>query len=779
MRNISEIIVWEKCFCLLPIHLCPANNEENSFIMLNGGQSDFCLEMNCVEKKPDDFHSYAWSSNTTNFVIVGSEDVRIYNWKRDKKEEIIPKKSVEQNFEKFYKYLASSSYKSDKDVSPFIIEIFKQLRNITQEKNNAKEALNLLFILLAGIEEDVHSIDFNKWGLTDVNIPKNFDPYVEKIRNGIFNITPKLDIIIRHSAGVLFQEAQKEVIAFDRQIDLWGFYSNKVKETQGLYSSVHYTPSFLSRAIVENALRNIDTTKKSIKIFDPACGSSEFLIEALKQLHEAEYSGYVKVIGWDSSESAINTSRFLLTYEKRTIWKEKLDFEIKLVQDSLTETWGSENDLVFMNPPFVSWEQLTKQQREAVNDALGSTFSGRPNQASAFFYKAAQSLNTEGIIGCVIPSSLLSLDAYRKLRDEINCQLCIDLIGRLGNFVFEDALTDVSFILGHKPKINTLPLLLWTKNDKGIAQDALRELRKMHHSNSILATDKEFSIYKPEIFPVSKENWKPISFEEHEFYKTIERFVYENKLVKVETIFNVQQGIRTGNNSVFKISSIEYARLPEIEQSFFRPVVDNDSVSNGKIDNDSFVWFPYSENGSIIKTETDLSQIVPCFYNEVLLSNKKKLKMRAGIVRWWELTRPRNWQFSKKEKLISTEFGKSNSFAFDKFGNFVVERGNAWFPKKEFRNHDYYYFYLSVFSSPLFDRLLSIYSKQLLAGWDLGKKYTKDIPIPNVHSLDSSNSQTFQSLVEIGKELSKGQIQPGAFISEILEKHFYPQRKSL
>jgi len=40
-------------------------------------------------------------------------------------------------------------------------------------------------------------------------------------------------------------------------------------------------------------------TKRILKIFDPACGSSEFLIEALKQLKENKYNGEIKVIGWD------------------------------------------------------------------------------------------------------------------------------------------------------------------------------------------------------------------------------------------------------------------------------------------------------------------------------------------------------------------------------------------------------------------------------------------------------------------------------------------------
>ncbi|KAA6312789.1 hypothetical protein EZS27_036336, partial [termite gut metagenome] len=84
-------------------------------------------------------------------------------------------------------------------------------------------------------------------------------------------------------------------------------------------------------------------------------------------LYSTTIWGSVQVIGWDSSESAVSTSKFLLQYEKRTQWdNEKLDFNIKLVEDSLTEKWDNDYDLIVMNPPFVSWELLkNKESRDA------------------------------------------------------------------------------------------------------------------------------------------------------------------------------------------------------------------------------------------------------------------------------------------------------------------------------------------------------------------------------------------------------------------------------
>jgi len=776
MKNIDNISTWKQSFGLLPIHLIPTDNEDNSFIMLNGGYGDFCLKNEADNRNTDVYHSFAWSSNTKNFVVLNNSNVTVYNWKKDKPE-TIKKERVEDNFDKFYKYLVKDSYKSQDDIVPFVIDIFKQFRNLTREKGTAAEALNLLFLLLAGLEDDINSIDFKKWGLTDIEIPQNFDSYTDRLKNGFSDIKPKLDLIIRHSSGILFQEAQKEVLFFDGQTDLWGLFSNKIKSKNRLYSSIHYTPPYLARTIVENAIRELDTNKPSLKIFDPACGSSEFLIETLKQLNENGYSGSIKMVGWDSSQTAIHTSKFLLNYEKRTIWKEKLTFNIKLVEDSLKEKWDDDYDLILMNPPFVSWEQMDKDSRDSVEKVLSGNIKGRPNQAGAFFYKAILSLNDNGIIGCVIPSSLFTLDAYQKLRNEIYDLISINLIGKLGNFVFEDALTDASLIVGCKPKKNITPFVLWTSNEKGIAPHALRALRKMYYSQSFKIADKDYSIYKPVSFPITKENWKPISFQENELLKNIERFVYEGRLVKIQDIFNVQQGIRTGNNKIFKISKKEYDDLPENEKKFFRPVIDNESVKNCEILKKNYIWYPYNENGLVIKSEKQLIESVVTFYNAKLSPNKNILENRAGISEWWSLTRPRNWQFSKKEKFVSTEFGKSDSFAFDKEGIFAIERGNAWLPKKEFKEIDFYYFYLAIFSSPFFDKLLSLYSKQLAGGhwYDLGKKYTKDIPIPDVNLKEIRNSSAYVQIVEIGKELSAGGFHLRTIVDDILLKHFYPE----
>lgn len=769
MKNFSDISFWRQNYGLLPLHLKEAS--EDKFIMLNGGYGDFCLQTS--EKGEDNlFKEYSWSTNTKNYLIVEDSNIRIVNW-LDTEQELIPKKSIENNLGKFYKYLLSKSYKTQNDVVPFVIDIFKQLRNETTEKQDPKNALSILFQLLISIENENLNNTSNEFiNFEKAKLPSNFEHYRNRLLSGVKSIKPNLDLILRHTSGALFQEAQKEVLYFDLQRDLFGGVSSKLTTKNDSYSSIHYTPPYLARTIVENSLKEIDLSSSSLRILDPSCGSSEFLIEALKQLKFINYKGKITLVGFDSSASAIETSKFLLHYENQTQWKGEIDLQIQLVKDSLSVNWGQENDLILMNPPFVSWEQLkNKDSRDLLKDVLGNSFTkGKPNQASAFFYKAVQSLSQNGILGCVLPSSIFTYDSYKNLRKEVEQTLSLKLLAKLGNYVFEDALTDVSVFIGMKPKSNTYPKLIWTKNEKGIVPEVLRELRKIQINNESSRIKNNYNIYIPSEFILSKKNWNITSQSDNLFSQSLKRFILEGTLTPTLNIFSINQGALLGVQNVFTINTEEYKKLSKNEKKYFRKSITTSSFNSGKIDIKEYVWYPYNSKGLTIKSEKDLYALD--FAQERLFKFKERLDNRKGIKNWWELTRPRNWQFTLEPRLYSARFGGAKSFGFDKLGETVILEGNAFIPKTKFKDDDYY-FYLAIFSSEIYDRLLSIFSKPLLAGYDLGKIQIKDIPIPDVRKLND-NSPNYQILVNLGKDLEKGNSSVVYSINEAVQS-FYPK----
>ena len=785
-QYINNIILWKNTLGLLPIDQFSGSTHKGKFILLNGGNGDLCIDIEPYEESKEFYFSSAWSSNIKNFVVTKTDKVLVYNWKKNDIEHYSVDK-VLNNLVKFHSYLTNNSQRSEDDIIPFVISIFRKLRNLYNDKSNPLDSLNQLFLLLSSIDSIPENNSF--WGIDDGIKPHpEFETYIKEFRNGISGKKPDLDLIFRHSLGMVFQEAQKEVLFFDKQMTLFssGTLSDIYQTRKILYSSVHHTPSYLARCIVENALNDIDIENKcSLKILDPSCGSSEFLMEVLKQLKSRNYSGTIKIIGWDTSETAIKTSKFLLTYEKRN-WNNRMDFTLRLVQDSLSESWENDYDLILMNPPFVSWEQLSKEARELVNTSLGNVFDGKPNQASAFFYKAILSLKSDGVIGTVLPSSILMLDAYKKLRNVVKEISTISLIGKLGNYVFEDALVDVSILIVRKIITKTLPIVIWTNNEKGIAIDALSEYRKMLYSNSPSVEKDNFSIYRQVNELI--DSWKPISIEENNLFNKLLKLIKIGRLARVEDVFDVKQGVRTGNNQIFKIDTLRFHELPNQEKKFFKICIDNSSIKEGIIHECTYVWFPYSlkDGKLLITSEEQLKSEVPYFYAKYLENNKDGLSSRKKkIPFWWCLSDPAPRLLPLKKCILSTEFGKSDSFAFDVKGEYVIERGYGWIPKKEFKDTDDFYFYLAIFTSPFFDKLLSIYSKQLAGGnwFDLGKKFTKEIPLPKIsdkfnlddeHYCLNRESHIYKKMVQFGKDISNGEFYDQSNRNNLINEFIYP-----
>lgn len=151
MMDISNNNTWIKQFGVLPIKLNPILAEER-YLMLNGGYSDFCLQS--FDDSDFELDKIAWSSNVKNYVKIITDNVVIRNW-YENKTETVKKDKVISNFNQFYNYIFNKSYKTESDIVPFVIDIFNQLRNITQESSDPLEALNLF----------VYTFGFNRRGL--------------------------------------------------------------------------------------------------------------------------------------------------------------------------------------------------------------------------------------------------------------------------------------------------------------------------------------------------------------------------------------------------------------------------------------------------------------------------------------------------------------------------------------------------------------------------------------------------------------------------------------
>lgn len=751
----NDIQFWKEGSGLLPIRLTPALDKPQ-FILLDGGLYDFCLDLTGVEESAASYYSAAWSSDVKNYISISGDNAFVYNWSKQKPEKV--KLSLLQDkFQTFLKILNSTNYRTTDDVTPFVLSLFSRLRNLTRERREPTEALNLLFKLLITLKEnDLSQATCDKWGIENVQSPDGFDNLQELIRQGVRDITPNLDFILRHGSGPLFETAHRDALYLDTPFNLFGeISSNLWYASAPKYSGVHYTPRYLVRSIVENALKGLDLNKPSLTILDPACGSGAFLQEVLKQLREEDYRGSIVLKGYDVSLMAIQTAKFLLGYENRELWDGRIQMEVHK-QDSLENDWGK-NDLVLMNPPFISSELIKEDDtKEKVNQILTDIqVKKRPNMAAAFFYKALRSVDDDGVLGAVLPSSIFNQEQYKPLR-EYACQtMKIETIAQLGNYVFSEALVDTSFILAKKGGSTQLPLSIWCSNREQSAFEAMRGWRKMQYEKTFQTIADSYNIYLPSGFPLVRDSWKVLSQEDDVFLQKIKTRLKNGHLKTLAVVFDVHQGVIKGNKSLFELDQLAYQSVPEKERSLFRPIVSSQTIEHGYVKYGRYIWYPYSKSGALILSEDNLKKHEWSY--SWLKRHEDALRARKDVKNWWDLTRPRIDLFAGNERLLcSKRSGGAHSFAIAPQGS-VVEEGNVFVFKKE---ENYWeedkYFYLAFFSSILFQRLLSIYARPLKAGYDMGKAQIKDIPIIDVARPGIRESKEYRELVRLGLGYSEG-----------------------
>jgi len=763
--SLCEIDTWRMKLGLFPVPLFGDINEKR-FILLNGNRGNLCLDIAGDDTLRDlQARNFAWSSNVNHYVSIIKDIVEVHRW--DQQVNTLERykiNSVVSNLLKFHQYLEESSSNSDYSIIAHSIKIFRRLRAVLGNEFDGEDGLNafLYFISCAEESKSRNEIDITKWYLSEKaeEVAKqireeDWNTLQTEYINGrpIEGLTPNINLVLRHATGQLFQEAHYDAILVNpNQLTLDGFIPDPVRISHSSSKEVglHFTPSALARTLVEEVLSLVDLDNKILTIFDPACGSGEFLREALRQLNINGYKGNVNIIGWDISEIACAMAKYELGWELRSV-----NFNVNITiecKDSLANSnqWPKNIDLIIMNPPFLSLDKMHGSQKQRVREILGSLAGSRPNLSQAFLYCAVNSLSQTGIIGAIIPASMLDSESSKKIRMFLEDVLHTSIIARLGNHqLFAGAIIEPAFYVGSKIDTNREALAFWADHRASSSTAGLRTLRKFRYYSTPQAlpiVDKGFSIYQ---YPKhEKELWSPRPYDAWILLNSL------NTMTTVGNLFNVRQGIRTGNNKVFLLDHDQWNNLPETERQFFRPAVINDSIKLGYLRSLSYSFFPYGDNLEI-EDEEELIKKLPVYAGKYLLTNKQRLQKRAGIniQKWWNITRQREWQVEKKPKLVSTYYGDAGYFALDKSGDYVVVQGFAWIPKREDMYEKTNYAYLTILNSKFFSKLISSKSIHVSGGqWDLSDRFVKNIPLPNLLS-SNIDPEVIENLYNLGKDI--------------------------
>lgn len=188
-----------------------------------------------------------------------------------------------------------------------------------------------------------------------------------------------------------------------------------------------FTPPEIARYIARWAIRRGDE-----RVLEPSCGEAQFLIEAARHASDLDRAPSGRSITLVGCELHGETARAA----RRRALSEGVSCTVR-VGDFLCEEPRAAFDAVIGNPPYVRFQKITADQREAI-DAIarrsGVAVSALTSLWMPFVLHATTFLKPGGRLGMVLPAELLSVNYAASLR-----QFLLDSFSSVRLVTFEEA----------------------------------------------------------------------------------------------------------------------------------------------------------------------------------------------------------------------------------------------------------------------------------------------------------------------------------------------------
>lgn len=783
-------------------------------VLLDGGFGSFGLSVVEELGAPTEAAGWAWSSDLPHHVTVTQKEVQVVRWDAARDAQVYSLDSVSRDLDEFYRYLCRDRLRSNRTVVQHLITLFGRVRALVAHARlpdgRAIDAfVTVLGDLIAGEEGPAQPTDFglpeDAEELRVAIAGHSLEEALRDIRTApatLSMLTLHPTLAIRHAGGQLFQEAHFDLVRAPAP-DLFGFVDAATSDRVSR-GGTHFTPPALARSIVDYTLAQIDDVsgRPTLTLSDPACGSAAFLHEALRGLQRANFDGALKIVGRDVSLPAVAMARFTLTLALRD-WTPKGGAVLDLaVEDSLAQPAFPASDVTVMNPPFISVIAQTADQKAQLRAVVGEKAGSRGDYSMAFVTRALDSLAEGGAMGTLFPANLLTHEAATPWREHLAEASDVRLLARIGDFgLFSQALVHVACVVlakGSSPRQEFAALV--TGNEPGATGDALRELRKTHGTApSRSMGDKQWTLFSaPASVLEHKFPWRILTPEQRGIIDALEAA----QTPTVGSLFDIAQGVQTGNLKLFLFNAEEFRRLnlPAREKRYFRDALMTDSIENGRIVKTYHLFFPHGSGGALFADEAALAEAVPTFYRTILKPNEAALKARASIVRakrqdWWGLMHPRTGTFAldDKPRLVSKFFGGEGSFALDDAARYLPSTGHVWTPKRavppadeelddgwaegvaEAATLEVLRAYVALLNSTAFMRLVAFRSVTIAGGqYDLSSRFLIPVHLPDLWEKAESPlyGDHVRNLARVSRAAETGQTISGIDVDRLVA-HLY------
>ncbi len=213
-------------------------------------------------------------------------------------------------------------------------------------------------------------------------------------------------------------------LTFIRNEDTLGFCYISLRDIhQRKLTGAYYTPKKTIHVLIDNVINY--TNLYSATIFDPCCGTGNFLIELLERgvnIHNI-YAQDIDIIS------------ILLTQINIAILCEDITLDILqthfLCEDTLTNTFPQKFDIVLGNPP---WGFAFSE--EAISDLHTRYITAKKRSLESydlFVEKSLQMLKPNGLLSFVLPEAVLTVASHLNVRKLLIEHCSFPFISYLGN----------------------------------------------------------------------------------------------------------------------------------------------------------------------------------------------------------------------------------------------------------------------------------------------------------------------------------------------------------
>ena len=236
-----------------------------------------------------------------------------------------------------------------------------------------------------------------------------------------------------------------------------GLLSKNVHQTEGQF----FTPLPIVNFII-NSLPQFPNTDK-VKVLDYACGAGHFLTEFVKHYPKA------KIYGIEKSQTLSQVAKIATIingcHDSRIVFKDSLSYMDTM--DVRYQGFDKESfDCIIANPPYSvtgflnTMEQKDREQFELAKSVEEKAYSTNRSIECFFVERAQHFLKKDGLMGIVLPSSLLSNEnIYTKTREIIFANFNILAIAVMNSRTFGSTGTNTVILFAQKVKKNSEGLL--------------------------------------------------------------------------------------------------------------------------------------------------------------------------------------------------------------------------------------------------------------------------------------------------------------------------------